>query len=54
MIVHKPKRVKKANLWVVTTVENIDTKVAKKKTKQTQYWFSIEQEALTKYKELEE
>lgn len=52
MKVTEPKWVKKANQWCVTTVENTSGKGTKHDTRQTQYWFSTEEEAKAKVKEL--
>ena len=57
MKVHKPKYVKKAGCFVVTTIESktISSRSGVKETSnQQQYWFSDEEDANNKYKELEE
>ena len=45
-----PKKVKRANQYVVTKVENQETP----KHKQEQFWFSTKEEANKKYEELKE
>ena len=52
MKVTNPKWVKKANQWCVTTIENTSGKGTKHDTRQTQYWFSTEAEAIAKQQEL--
>lgn len=46
------KWVKKANQWCVTSIESLDGKSSKHDVRQTQYWFSTEDEAILKEREL--
>ncbi len=52
MKITSPKWVKKANQWCLTTIENTSGKGTKHDTRQTQYWFSTEEEAIVKQHEL--
>lgn len=53
MKITKPKWVKKANQWCVTTIKNNDSKTSSKHAvTQTLYWFSSEEEAIAKVNEL--
>lgn len=50
MKITNPKWVKKANQWCITTIQ--PTENSKHNVKQTQYWFSSEDEVMAKAKEL--
>lgn len=52
MKITSPKWVKKANQWCVTSIEALDGKSSKHDTRQTQHWFSTQEEAIAKAKEL--
>lgn len=52
MKITSPKWVKKANQWCVTSIEALDGKSSKHAVRQTQHWFSTEEEAIAKQHEL--
>ena len=44
--------VKKANQWCITIIENVGGMSSKHDVRQTQHWFSTEDEAIMKIQEL--